>query len=325
MMLQSDRKCTVGVPPDRRSLARLQRAAIACVLCLSGQFVKGVEPAEGLYWNPGRPGEGMEVERQGGVVGVTVYSFDREGAPVFFTAAGPLVEGGSIEPTPFTEGLFLHSFTGTLFRYRGGPRFGYGHVTETLPGGIAPEAVGTIQFTSAFHGQLQYSIQFDEPDENLISTGAGSARRFLFGHAGIGQNAIFGNTPCLVSLEGEWIFHSANDRSVLERFSFGAPSIEGNPDDCPGSSPLAIEYLDSEAGAKMRCVRSASPDPYFGRVVVVGCELSRNGVPLLWFSLSDIGISSIVATKGAIPSPTPTYNPLRGTERVLGTRIERLD
>ncbi len=51
-------------------------------------------PETGLWYSPGEPGSGMNIEIQDNVLGLTIYAGDAQGYPIFYTAAG-LLDGNA--------------------------------------------------------------------------------------------------------------------------------------------------------------------------------------------------------------------------------------
>ncbi len=48
-----------------------------------------LQPATGLWFNPGRSGHGLDVQRVGGALAVTWYTYDDAGEPTWYLASGP--------------------------------------------------------------------------------------------------------------------------------------------------------------------------------------------------------------------------------------------
>jgi len=78
-----------------------------------------VLPTAGLWWNPAEPGTGYALDVKHGVLVVTVYSYTSSGSPVWYLAAGPIVN---------------NVFTATLDKYSGGQCISCGYHTASLGG-----------------------------------------------------------------------------------------------------------------------------------------------------------------------------------------------
>lgn len=283
-----------------------------------------VKPESGMYWQSARSGEGIHIERQGEIVAATIFSYREDGSPVFYTAAGALEETGVLEPTPFGASVApVHQMTGTLYRYRNGPFFGFPNVRQTGEGGTVGEAVGTLRFRFLVNGEAIYSVVYSNRDEGEPFAGQGVAVRFPFGRPQIGIDLIVPNTGCWDDLRGTWVFVSEDPASrVLERFDFAPPEVSGELT-CPADGATVIVYEDATRDATLRCVDSSEVDPVFGRVVI-GCQIFIGQTPFVWFDRADIGLERIVSTAGEVPTypGDAQERMLRGAERVIGIRVE---
>jgi hypothetical protein len=123
------------------------KARIACALVLSLVLVAcgggSSEPAggqalkadvstftgHGVYWNPAESGTGFFFEAQGGTGVITIYAYEADGRPVWYSAVGPFTDGGGAR----------YSFTGTLQRFSGGQS-----ATSTVPKTPTSTSMGTV-------------------------------------------------------------------------------------------------------------------------------------------------------------------------------------
>src|SRR5690606_37300637 len=53
-------------------------------------------PENGLWWNPDWPGIGLQVEMQDNLMSVTVYAYDEDGFPMWYTALGFVDDSASV-------------------------------------------------------------------------------------------------------------------------------------------------------------------------------------------------------------------------------------
>ena len=100
-------------------------------------FATVVIPQIGLWWNPNESGTGYALDYKHGVLVVTVYSYQQNGAPQWYLAAGPL---------PNT------TFSATLDKYTGGQCISCAYAGR--PSLIGNDGTITINFSSATSATL---------------------------------------------------------------------------------------------------------------------------------------------------------------------------
>ena len=95
------------------------------------QNLATITPVIGSWWNPAEPGTGYNIDYLNGMLVVTVYSFQTEGAPQWYLASGLLI--GT-------------TFTGTLDKYVGGQCISC--VYTGRPALVGNDGTITINFTT---------------------------------------------------------------------------------------------------------------------------------------------------------------------------------
>jgi hypothetical protein len=99
-----------------------------------------------LWWNPNESGWGLQVVQTGSVIFVTMFVYDQNGNPIWYTATG--------------HSLRAFVWTGDLYQ-TSGPWFG---TAPFNPGAITLTKVGTLTFDvspptgSVYSGNLTYSV-----------------------------------------------------------------------------------------------------------------------------------------------------------------------
>lgn len=98
-------------------------------------------PVTGLWWNPNESGTGYNIQVQGGVLVVTMYSYVAGGEPVWYLVVGALANAGS--------GV---AATGTLDKFRGGQ---CASCMYQMPSLMGNDGGMTITFTSPTAATMQ--------------------------------------------------------------------------------------------------------------------------------------------------------------------------
>ena len=89
-----------------------------------------IVPKSGVWWNPAEPGSGYTLDAKHGTLVVTTYSYLPFGAPMWYLAAGPIVND---------------TFTGVLGKYASGQCVSCAYKTPTYQG---DDGTMTIRFLS---------------------------------------------------------------------------------------------------------------------------------------------------------------------------------
>lgn len=114
-------------------------------------------PESGLWYSPGEPGSGMNIEIQDNVLGLTIYAGDAQGYPIFYTAAG-LLDGSAL-------------FEAELYRYDRIQCIG-------CPPGAPPDAYGDVGMVRiVFDANDNTRATLTWPNGRTIPI-----RRFLYGY-----------------------------------------------------------------------------------------------------------------------------------------------
>lgn len=124
----------------------------------------------------GKPGRGIVLDAQSGVLSITIFAYERSGQPTFYLAAGPLVD---------------NRISARLNRYEGGRFFGSGArsgVDSPSPGDVK------LRFTSGITGFVQFP---GEPELaisrfNFAYPFEASSLKGIWSITLIGQGAIAG-------------------------------------------------------------------------------------------------------------------------------------
>lgn len=106
-----------------------------------GTAVLPFRPFDGLWWNPGEPGSGYNVQVQRDVMVVTMFAYTAAGDPVWYFASGRLVGSGA--------GVALST---TLDRYRDGQ---CASCTYTRPTAAGSDGAFSIEFDSPVSATLR--------------------------------------------------------------------------------------------------------------------------------------------------------------------------
>lgn len=140
----------------------------------------------------GKPGRGMALDWQNGMVVMQVYNYEQNGDPSFHLAVGKVSDS-----PPFETGVA--DFTARLKRYEGGRYFGSGAVS-----GHEAADVGEVQlsFSSPLTGRVKF------PGESWVSM-----EKFQFGYGKSNPE----------SLIGQWTFQNV----AGESYWFELSKIEG--------------------------------------------------------------------------------------------------
>lgn len=131
---------------DLRRWTRIARALLAglCALAAAGAGAQAAfsPDSSDLWWNAAESGWGMQLVEEGDATFATLFVYDANGMPTFYTATLSLVAA----PT----------WSGDLYRTTG-PYFG---AASFDPARVALRKVGTLSFTrtSADAAALQYSV-----------------------------------------------------------------------------------------------------------------------------------------------------------------------
>ena len=117
-------------------------------------------PDGGWYWNPGEPGRGVSIEVQDNKIFLAIYTYESNGASVYYYAAGDMTGD--------------RTFTNTLFKTSNGQCIGCTARTPTS----TPVGTVTVSFTgyetatlTALGNTLQLQ-RFDFSDTNLFNPSA---------------------------------------------------------------------------------------------------------------------------------------------------------
>ncbi len=290
--------------------------------CAEAFAAGGIVPESGTYWSPRRDGEGAFVDYQNGNVTITLFSYDAQGRPVYYFAAGPT------QLAPQTEaaiaGLYpMRVLRADLFRSENGPIFnaaGARQLETTRVGRLFAEfsAVGSVY--------LEVTLTTQPPEGSMLNWGYVMSR-FNFGFPQYGtQISSQFQQACWRDLRGDWVFVDQTDpQRPAWRFSFGPPEITPGAEGmvCRQAAhlpPQILSYRDPARGATLRCIYASSqnPDPLDGRAKN-HCDLRLDGQsePLFWFAEGDMGLKRISASLGAVRSDA-----LRTADRVVGIRVE---
>jgi hypothetical protein len=163
----------------------LAAAALALGFSLPASAVTSGTDFTDLWWNPAEPGWGLNVIHQNGIIFATLYVYDANGTPHFFSGSETRGSG--------------NSFSGTLFETRGTP-------FTTNPYNAAAygaNAVGSINlsFSTANSGTLTYSVGG--------TTVTKSITRFAFATDNLSGNYLGGLTAssqCTTGAQNTLIF-----------------------------------------------------------------------------------------------------------------------
>jgi hypothetical protein len=96
----------------------------------------GATPKAGLWWDPNQIGTGYTININHGVAVVAVYSYQVDGAPVWYLASGPMANNGQ-------------TFSAPLTKYFGGPCIGCTD-NDHLPTPNGNDGNITIVFNSSY-------------------------------------------------------------------------------------------------------------------------------------------------------------------------------
>lgn len=132
-----------GIRRDARSLLRILLLCATCgaVSIAFAQSPFGSDPSD-LWWNPNESGWGMQIVQGGDAAFATLFVYDANGLPTFYTATLSLVAATT--------------WAGTLYRTTG-PYFGAASFDPAL---LNARKVGTLTFTrtSSDEATLQYVV-----------------------------------------------------------------------------------------------------------------------------------------------------------------------
>jgi len=105
------------------------RWILLVVLAAASAFApaRAYTPESGVWWSPARSGTGLQIEVQDNLLTVTVYAYDQDGFPMWYTSAGFLDDSATV-------------YQGDLNEFFGGPCVGCAHQPNTPIG-----AVGSIR------------------------------------------------------------------------------------------------------------------------------------------------------------------------------------
>jgi hypothetical protein len=263
----------------------------------------------------------MFIEVQGTMVGFGVFTYREDGAPVFYTGAGP------IQSLPFEEqrlaGYYpAHVVFSDLVETSGGPVFSIDGLAGAREAEIESAGSVRLEFAGEDTVIMRVLLTGEVPPDRPRST-TRFFGQFPFGINTFGSNGITPTRFCRPDLRGEWVFV---DLSTADRppWRFNFTELDGLPATgditCPEVIGVQIlSYRDPDRGAVLRCVETRnSPDPLDGRHKSA-CELRFDGSDevVFWASRGDVGLKEITATLGAYPGSGHA----RGTARVNGIRI----
>ena len=280
-----------------------------------------VVPETGLYWNPMFPGTSTFIEHQDGTVFAVMYAYGADGEPEFYIAAGELLLGGTLEPTPWTEGLFpLNGLVAPLFRVTGGRVLN--DVRPYSPEvSYQSERIGMLQLTFAFHGSVGSIVELDNPGASQISLREDVLVRFNFAYGAFGFSQFTPNGTCWPDLRGEWVVVDQSDPArPAWRFNFTEAVPIAAQFGC-STYPNTVTFRDPSRAAELRCAnRNGEPEPGTGRRLIPGCELWLDGEILFSVARPDVGLRRLVGSVG--PLSESGSGILRRPQRVLGVRAD---
>jgi len=156
---------------------------VACLLLLQvarAQQVAPIDPAEGFWYDPERPGSGFSLDRRGDVVVLTAYDFESPGGDARWrNAVAPLVDA---------------ALDARLESFEGGNCLG---CAETIP-------------AQALEGGSVLHLEFDSARSALLQVDDAPPRPFIsvpYGHAYVDAPFDTAGVP-LPDLRGRWVFGS---------------------------------------------------------------------------------------------------------------------
>lgn len=129
---------------------------VATVDPITNPPVTGVFPKEGMWWNPKRSGHGLDIEFNGTNLAVAWYTYNDDGTPTWYLAAGPF------SGTNWTEQLSTFTWDGTK---------------------ADGSSVGTItlEFTDPTHASFSWVIDGvagNEPIEYFVTSSKPTSRDY---------------------------------------------------------------------------------------------------------------------------------------------------
>lgn len=150
---------------------RMCRGLLAAALFAGAGAVHAFIPQAGIWAMPqelnGKPGRGLVIDVQNGVLSMQMYAYEQTGRPTFYLAVGNLVD---------------NRITTEFKHYEGGRYFGSGERTGVEKGSAG---LVTVRFVDGMNGFITFPGEAEKP----IS-------RFNFGYA-----------PIPESLKGAWFFN----------------------------------------------------------------------------------------------------------------------
>ena len=197
---------------------------LACTDC--GALAHFSEPASGLWFNPDRPGSGMAVQMQNGLLLGTVYTFLEGGEPVWYTFAA--------RPEPMQDAaLYTLALRAPLQRYEAGACLECAHAE---PRAVADVGHISIEFSQRNHGR--FSIEY-------ASGEMGATQHIVPLVAGIELSQDFHAVDYeLPNLSGDWAFVLDNPSVPLDwgtealLFSIRTKRVQRNED----GETTSVEY-----------------------------------------------------------------------------------
>jgi hypothetical protein len=293
--------------------------SVAALLMLVGMSsAYAAHPESGLYWNPINNGTGYTIEVQGDRVAMVIYSFSTSGDPEVFVGAGQLVEGGTVEPSTYTQGLLpSHTVAGTLHRPTNGNRLG--NFNTTAPGIPLMQSVGNFRLTFTYH-----SSAFLE----LALTDAGGGPSFTttflirsnYGYGSLGTHPTDAGFTCFPDYRGQWVFVEQSDLArPAWRFNFTEAVVDPlGPFTCADSAK--VTFVDPARSARMECQIQRPIEPGAGVERYGGCEVIQNGQVLFNSNYNDLGLERFLGSLG--PLPLSNSGILRTSQQVIGVRVK---
>jgi len=152
--------------------------AAALATCAAGA-AHAFMPQNGLWAVPaevdGKPGRGFIVDVQDNTMFLTVFTYDADGRPTFYTS------GGTVQPSEANPGE--HVYTGTLQYSQNGPGLG---ATGTVTNGSIDEARSPGEVTLRFTGTGTGFIRFPGASADL------AVARFNYGYTETSADKLLG-------------------------------------------------------------------------------------------------------------------------------------
>lgn len=292
---------------------RLYRVLIAGVLFFS-PHVSALVPESGLYYDKMRPGLGYYIEVQGTTLVLTVYGYLKTGEPVFYLAAGTIVDGphghGQVldPPAPLKYDFPLEYF-GTLYQSSNGPCVSCAQANWQPSQHTA--AVGEAFVRMVDYGRLY--VAFEMSDGSTIGS---YVQRIGFGTLGYTLRPSSALNPAdssMPSFIGTWVF-TEKDNPAKQPWIFHFTEIEGpyvssidlfSP---YGKGQTAIRFMDSSSDAILTCF-------WFG------CGLEQNGEVAFYIKFWDVAMGHALDYIGEELYADDYLSDYRSDQLVVGVRI----